>query len=215
MAGIAAKPKARRPRRSTGEIVDRLIDAAVEEFEEKGYAGATTAAIARRADVTEALLFNHFGSKAQLFKATIFRPLSQHFDTFLEQHDPAYSDPRRLREDRLDYIGEVQDLIASHPRMFLSLVFAQSYKSDDIDGLADINGLNDYFTRSAQRASSHFLPDTKIDLELIARISFTAIMSCIVFQDWLFPEGRWTREQIRDAISVFVLDGLNANNAAL
>lgn len=189
------------------------MEAAVEEFEEKGYSGATTAAIARRAEVAEALLFNHFGSKAQLFKDTIFKPLSTLFDTFLAEHPANPDDPDRERVNTRDYIGEVQDLISSHPRMFLSLVFAQSYKSGEIDGLADVGALHDYFERSARQASANLRVEPRIAPELMARISFAAIMSCILFQDWLFPEERWDRERIKDAISEFVMDGLNANKA--
>lgn len=190
------------------------MDAAVEEFEEKGYTGATTAAIARRAEVTEALLFNHFGSKAQLFKDTIFKPFSQLFDTFLAEHPGKPDDPEQQRVDTLEYIGQIRDLIASHPRMLLSLVFAQCYKAGEIDGLADIQGLHDYFARSAKQASLSLKSEPRVDPELMARISFVSIMSCIVFQDWLFPDGRWDRERIHDAISQFVMDGLNANNPA-
>lgn len=214
LAKNASTPRARRARRSTEEIIDRLMEAAVEEFEEKGYSGATTAAIARRAEVAEALLFNHFGSKAQLFKDTIFKPLSRLFDTFLEEHPVLPDDPGQQRDNALEYIGEVQKLIATHPRMFLSLIFAQSYKSGEIDGLADVQGLHDYFARSAQQALRNMKGQPAIDPELMARVSFAAIMSSILFHDWLFPEGRWDDAQIQDAISHFVMDGLNANTPA-
>ncbi|MDR2857173.1 MAG: TetR/AcrR family transcriptional regulator [Novosphingobium sp.] len=190
------------------------MDAALEEFEEKGYTGATTAAIARRAEVAEALLFNHFGSKAQLFKDTIFQPLSQLFDTFLAEHPASPDNPELTRANTLEYIGEIRNLIAGHPRMLLSLVFAQCYKTGEVDGLADVQGLHDYFARSAEQASSNLKSEPRIDPELMARISFVSIMSSIVFQDWLFPDGRWDRGQIHDAIAQFVLDGLNANHPA-
>lgn len=46
----------------------KLLAAATEVFAEKAYAGATTKEIAKRAGVTEPMLFRHFGSKAALFK---------------------------------------------------------------------------------------------------------------------------------------------------
>jgi AcrR family transcriptional regulator len=214
LAKNPSAPRPRRARRSTEEIIDRLMDAALEEFEEKGYTGATTAAIARRAEVAEALLFNHFGSKAQLFKDTIFQPLSQLFDTFLAEHPASPDNPELTRANTLEYIGEIRNLIAGHPRMLLSLVFAQCYKTGEVDGLADVQGLHDYFARSAEQASSNLKSEPRIDPELMARISFVSIMSSIVFQDWLFPDGRWDRGQIHDAIAQFVLDGLNANHPA-
>jgi AcrR family transcriptional regulator len=68
-------PAARRKRRSPGELNARILKAAAAEFRRAGYIGATTAAIAQKADVTEAQLFRYFGSKSNLFREAIFRPL--------------------------------------------------------------------------------------------------------------------------------------------
>lgn len=204
-------PRAKRVRRTTEEIIDRMLGAAVAEFEEKGYAGATTAAIARRAAVAEALLFVHFGSKAQLFQDAIFKPLSKHFEGFLRDHPIAPHDPAVRRADSLEYIEQLQDFVSSNSQMLLSLVFAQCYGPGSVDGLADVQGLHDYFAQAAARASLHLKEEPNVDPDLIARISFVSIMSCMLFQDWLFPNLDSRREEIRRAISLFVIDGLNAN----
>ncbi len=57
----------RRPKR--GEV----LDAAVEEILEKGYAGATLASIAERAQVSTATVFKHFRTKADIFGAIMRR----------------------------------------------------------------------------------------------------------------------------------------------
>ena len=61
------------PRRGApGEQDDRrarIIDAAIREFAARGYAGASTNAIAAEAAVAKGLLFHHFGSKEALFVA--------------------------------------------------------------------------------------------------------------------------------------------------
>ena len=49
----------------------KLVDAATRVFGDKGYAGATTKAIAKEAGVSEKTLFSHFRSKSELFVATI------------------------------------------------------------------------------------------------------------------------------------------------
>jgi AcrR family transcriptional regulator len=46
----------------------RVLEAAVMEISQRGYLGATTARIARRAGVTEATLFKHFPSKARFLE---------------------------------------------------------------------------------------------------------------------------------------------------
>lgn len=47
----------------------QILDAALQEFGERGYAGARTAAIAGRAGVNQQLISYHFGGKAGLYAA--------------------------------------------------------------------------------------------------------------------------------------------------
>ncbi len=49
----------------------RILEAAAQVFAEKGYARATTRALARAAGVNEVTLFRHFGSKQGLFSAIV------------------------------------------------------------------------------------------------------------------------------------------------
>lgn len=52
---------------------DRILDAVLTVWREHGYAAATTAEIARRAEVGEITLFRRFGDKANLFGAALAR----------------------------------------------------------------------------------------------------------------------------------------------
>ena len=59
-----------RPRNSDGqETAARLVEAAAQVCAEHGFEGATLSAIARRADVTPAAIYNHFGSREDLLYA--------------------------------------------------------------------------------------------------------------------------------------------------
>jgi AcrR family transcriptional regulator len=49
----------------------RILEAAAQVFAEKGYARATTRALASAAGVNEVTLFRHFGSKQRLFSAIV------------------------------------------------------------------------------------------------------------------------------------------------
>lgn len=55
----------------TEETRGRIIEAAALVFSEKGYARATTRAMASAAGVNEVTLFRHFGNKRNLFNAVI------------------------------------------------------------------------------------------------------------------------------------------------
>jgi AcrR family transcriptional regulator len=206
-----AVKRVRRTRRSTEEVVNRLVSAAIEEFEAKSFSGATTAAIAKRAGVAEALLFNHFGSKAQLFQETIYKPLEQHFDTFQEEVSTETDDPEDIKEGSRQYVNALQDFVSEHKGMFLSLVFAQTYKPTGIEGLAEIKGLHDYFSRMAELAQGNLKRKPKISPRHMARISFATIMAGVLFRDWLFSDDEDDPEAVRNAISDFVMEGLAAN----
>jgi len=78
---------------------DLIVSAAMHEFASKGYAGATTVAIAKRARVTQPLIHHHFGSKAKLW-AHVLAELFGALTTALQRAD----DPRggeRARIERL------------------------------------------------------------------------------------------------------------------
>ncbi len=59
------------PGQEEGDTRQRILQAAASVFGEKGYAGATTRAIAARAGVNEVTLFRHFGRKENLLSAVI------------------------------------------------------------------------------------------------------------------------------------------------
>ena len=58
--------EARRRRLSAEERRERILEAALEAFAERGYRDASMAAIAMKAGITPAVIYDHFGSKAEL-----------------------------------------------------------------------------------------------------------------------------------------------------
>lgn len=74
---VVPAPKRRpgRPRAGESDARERIMAAAVEEFGEAGYDGATIRGIAARAGVDSALVHHHFGTKADLFGEAIEAPM--------------------------------------------------------------------------------------------------------------------------------------------
>jgi AcrR family transcriptional regulator len=200
----------RRKRRSQEEIRDRVIEAAGEEFERAGYSGATTAAIARRADVTEAQIFRYFSSKADLFRTAIFQPLNRHFSDFQARQPGPQALP--VREGTRAYIAELQEFIEQHSGMLMSLVVAKAYAQDPTEGGSGIDGLLEYFERGAAMMQGRVGTELKIAPEMMVRVSFAAVLGSVLFKDWMFPPGLAGADDIREATIDFVLDGLNANH---
>lgn len=202
----------RRKRRSSEEIMDRLIVAAREEFERSGYAGATTAAIARRADITEAQLFRYFPSKDALFRDAIFKPLDQHFEAFNRRQLAANDPDGDIRDQTRRYITELQNFIGEHAQMLMSLAVAQAYAQGSTEGVDGIDSLRAYFDLGAATRSSRAGQTPRINPQLLVRVSFAAVLASVMFKDWLFPQGLASEEEIRTAVIDFVLDGIGAND---
>jgi len=60
------------PRLPSDERRDRILDAALQVFAERGFHGATTRELAKAAGVSEALMFRHFPTKEELYSALQF-----------------------------------------------------------------------------------------------------------------------------------------------
>lgn len=191
--------------------MDRIVQAAAEEFKRVGYVGATTAAIARKADVTEAQLFRYFGSKSKLFRETIFKPLDEQLLNFTNKHLPDDGKISSFRSNSTLYIDELQRFISENADMITSLVVAQTYETEAGHGVGAIGSLAKYFDRGASNMRNRVKGRAKVDPELMVRVSFVAVLACVIFRDWIFPPGLASEEEIRAAINTFVLEGISAN----
>lgn len=201
----------RRRRRTSEEVADRILEAAAEEFELSGYTGATTAAIARRAEVTEAQIFRFHPSKQELFRAAIFTPLNRHFADFQARSVAGMGSGRDPKDLARAYIGELQDFMASHSRMFMSLMVATAYSPDAAGAIAELDGLQSYFEKGKAMMNARLGRDAPVSPELMVRVSFAAVLANLMFRDWLFPPGLASDEEIREAIATFVIEGIEAN----
>lgn len=201
----------RKKRRSSEEIMERLVGAAREEFKRCGFAGATTAAIARNADVTEAQLFRYFDSKADLFREAVFEPLNKHFSEFNARYPTDAASGENVREHVRLYITELQQFLDEHSKLLLSLAVAQIFTSGSEQGVGEIESLRHYFDRGAAMMSNRVEKDPKVDPQLLVRTSFAAVLGCVIFKDLIFPAGLASDADISTAIIDFVIDGISVN----
>lgn len=190
--------------------MDRIIRAAADAFKTSGFSGATTAAIARNADVTEAQLFRYFASKADLFRESVFKPLNQHFLDFFHSDGRSAAAEETRDDQSRRYISELQQFLSEHSKMLMSLVVAQTY-APGTQGVNEFDSLSTYFERGAAMMTGRMARTPKVDPRLMVRVSFAAVLACILFKDWIFPPGMASDEQISAAIKEFVMDGINAN----
>jgi AcrR family transcriptional regulator len=97
---------------------DDVLDAALVEFADHGFEGASTEDIARRAGISQPYLFRLFGTKKELFKAAVARCLRETLEMFqraaegkrgedaLKAIGEAYQ--RQLEEDRVHLRAQMQ-----------------------------------------------------------------------------------------------------------
>lgn len=98
----------------------RLLLAALELLAERGYKGATTREIARRAGVNEVTLFRRFGSKEALLRAALSRFIPAGFlDRLPEEDAPLKEGLEQLLEAYLDLLKAHQALL---PKLLAELL---------------------------------------------------------------------------------------------
>ena len=199
----------KRTRRSREDILNRIVHAAREEFKRVGFDGATTATIARKADVTEAQLFRYFGSKSNLFRETIFKPVDQHFLSFVNQHITEIRNAASAAEMTDLYATELQRFIRENSGMLASLLIAQTYGSENAQ--PGINSLHSYFDRAAAMMATRLKDRARVDPRLTVRVVFGAVLASVVFRDWIFPAGLASDAEITAAVNDFIKEGARTN----
>ena len=105
-------------RSTAAERRDDVLDAALVEFAEHGLSGTSTEDIARRAGISQPYLFRLFGTKKELYKASVARCFRETLDMFqraaegkrgeeaLEAMGKAYVEA--LRSDRVRLRAQMQ-----------------------------------------------------------------------------------------------------------
>jgi AcrR family transcriptional regulator len=117
-----------------------VLAAALEEFAHAGFRGASTDAIARRAGISQPYLFRLFGSKKELYLATVRRC----FRRTLEEMQSAAEGLRG--EEALEAMGKAYgQMLSSDPRMLQAQLqtYAAALDDDDVrqavrDGYGDL-----------------------------------------------------------------------------
>jgi AcrR family transcriptional regulator len=121
---------------------EEVLEAAVEEFARAGFHGASTDAIARRAGISQPYLFRLFGSKKELYIASVRRC----FRRTLEAMQQAAEGLRG--EAALSAMGEAYGvLLATDPKMLQAQLQTYAAALDDADVRQAVrDGYGDLYT---------------------------------------------------------------------
>ncbi|MDO5784853.1 MAG: TetR/AcrR family transcriptional regulator [Eubacteriales bacterium] len=112
---------------------EKIVEAAMREFQEKGFERASMKAVADAVGMTSAALYRHFDSKQDMF-ATLVQPAVDALDAWREKHVAASYDilEREDTEIMWDFNGKnndvsmVLDVMYQQPEAFRLLLFCSA-----------------------------------------------------------------------------------------
>ena len=100
-------------RKTAAERRETVLDAAIVEFADRGLHGASTETIARAAGISQPYVFRLFGTKKELFKATVARCFRETLEAFQRAAEG------KRGEEALEAMGNeyVENLISDRTRL--------------------------------------------------------------------------------------------------
>jgi AcrR family transcriptional regulator len=191
----------RRQRRSREDVIGLIRDAALQLFAERGFAGATTQEIARKADVSETLLFRHFGGKANLYDAVVSAPFLKIMESFGEEQQQerraGIEAPNARKQS-----GELYDFFLENRDVFSALVLGNAaYDGNEPVRLA---GLEATFRQAADEVASVYSrvgKEPPFDIDIAVRLIFGMVAAAVLLRPLLFSARDASSDEIRAAIT--------------
>lgn len=193
-------------------VRDRLLKAANELFTDLGYRATTTKEIAARAQVAELTLFRHFGSKADIFEASVLTPLKAYIDQWC--HTWVNVSAESTLEQMANQLADgLYTLIRKDHRIFQELIAARSDPRSDLYAAAVAvsaelrKGLRAVHDASFDVANKYGLPadDKPATIGAVAAM----IIGSVVLEDWVYPAQQRIpgRERMVRELTRLIIDG--------
>ncbi len=164
----------------------QILDSALKVFVEKGYNGATTQEIAKRANISEVTLFRHFDSKKEIFMQGI-EPI---LITTLEDSIVESKDLCPVEKLKYILINRINILTKHHK--VIKLILMESQVNPDVANLNYIEKISDLFKETINNSGLKMK-----NPEFVLRILMGSILSYL-----------YSPEMDNEKISGFVNDFL-------
>lgn len=194
---------------------DRILKAAHELFTEKGYQATTTKEISARAGVAEPTLFRHFGSKVDVFEASILEP----FTAFVDRWSHSWVDfsaKATVEELAENLVDSLYSLIRQDRQVFQELMAARSDpKSDLYPGAVAVSESLRQGLRAVHDAGLRIQAERGLVLGIDPPATIGAIASMIIgsvmFEDWVYPANKRVpgRTRLVREMTTLIVDGVS------
>jgi AcrR family transcriptional regulator len=187
-----------------------ILRASRELFDERGYDQVSTRDIAGRAGVTQALVFRHFGTKANLFVAAVYQP----FYDFVTEYIGRWADLGHGREssarDTEVFVSGLYQILLDNRKLLVTLTGQASRGTSDLPSHA-ASFLREVFDRLEREVASEIEARgaETMDPAYAVRFTFALVYGVAVLDDALFPadQPRPDRQSIAGQMAGFVLRG--------
>ncbi len=197
------------PKLSRADRRQAIVDTAAQLFAEVGFRGGTTRELAKRAGVTEPVLYEHFQTKRDLYAAIIDASSHQEFDKAR-----VILEAKAASGDAAAFFSTLATLIADHQAAkpnYLRLILFSALEKHELAELCFerhaivIHSLVTQFIKH-QIALGVF---RKLDAPLAARAFMGMVMHYIIFdQHFGFKLVRASRKRAIDSMVDIFLNGL-------
>lgn len=190
----------------------KIVQAAVEIFSEKGFAGSSTSEIAQKAGVAEGTIFRHYKTKKELLLSIVAPMMTKliapfavkDFTKVLEADYPNFEYfLRAIVVNRLEFARKHFPVI----KIFMhEIPFHNELREQFKEKVADL------VLEKAYKSIRHFQAQGQI-IELPAptamRLIVSTIMGFLIARFLLVPESKWDEEKEIDDTIKFILYGLS------
>lgn len=191
----------------------KILEAAIDTFSEKGYAGSSTSEIAKKAGVAEGTIFRHYKTKKDLllsivtptiarfaapffiktFTKEVFENEYEHYEDFL----------RVIAKNRLEFVRKHFPIL----KIFIQEIAFHDELREPFQQL-----FTEHVYQKFKKIIEHFQEKGEIiDLppETIMRMSASSIIGYILPRFLLFPGKDWDDDKEIDQLVEFILYGLS------
>jgi AcrR family transcriptional regulator len=203
-------------RRSSATVRALLLGAAQELFGEHGYEQVSTREVAHRAGVTQALLFRHFGTKANLFAEAVYQPFHLFVTEYIAKWTETGHGNSTSLSDTEAFVGGLYDLLLVNRRLLATVTLQAGDESAEAPERV-ATSLGTIFDRLGREIvlDSEVRGTATIDVKYAVRFAFALIYGMTMLDPMLFPgdETHPDRQELTRVMAGFVLRGSTVEEA--
>lgn len=198
-AAAKDRPNASRRRISGGERRESILALTSRAFAERGYDGVRTAELAKSAGVSEALIYQHFRTKAELYRAAVDRSADILEDRLSSAAGPSGSAQERLARAVQAFLEFVSD--ASNAWRVLALHVSDPELADYQRGLrARATGALAGLLAGDPRASG-------LERAQLEQLSEVIVGGAEALANWWSQNPRAERDELASLLTAFAWSG--------